>query len=69
MNDIVSLDEVRARRDARQQSHRSLAANLAGLLPLPSTPACAAGDCGSCPGEHNGILCGHDCGHGFKAVS
>jgi hypothetical protein len=79
MNEVVDLDQVRAEREARSallaaegavaQSYRTLAAALAPLLPLPLTHACAAGDCDHCPGFQSGIICGHDCGHGFGAAS
>lgn len=79
MNDVVNLDDVRAEREARAalvaagqavtESYRTLASALAPLLTLPVTHACAAGDCGRCPGVQNGILCGHDCGHGYGAAS
>lgn len=79
MNDIVSLDQVRADRQAAQalanartalvESYRTLAAALSPILDLPVTRACAAGNCAGCSGVQGGILCGHDCGHGFGEAS
>ncbi len=65
MSNVINLGVARAVRE----SHRSMAAALAAVVPLPATPACERGDCKSCPGAHDGIICGHNCGHGFKAAS